>query len=376
MTSHKKRVLVLGPHAESTGGIVTFQRNLMHVSNLNKNWEFVPYNISRPPKKREANHNYDAIFQQDPTRLFKATGVTGRNFFQYFRALQNIDLVQIQSSDYYSFWESAYYAVMAKQKGVPVVVRYGGAFDNFYGGSNSKIQKMIRWILRQPDGIVVQSQSWKEYFGKIVDPQKLHVIGNAIPHQAPIDRSERTNTQKPKFLFFCGQEAKRKGYFELIEAIETCEGRLELQILAANDDVRADIKKRTMTSKEIDVLLMDSFSREELKSRIYPEADVFLIPSHGEGFPNSMLEAMGASLPIIATPVGAIPEVLEEGKEGFIVELGNIEALKTSIQKLAQDHSLRLQMGAESYRTAMEQYEINTMFSRFDRLWTTVLNNR
>ena len=372
MSTSKKRVLVVGPHSESTGGIVTFQRNLMHVSNLNETWEFVPYNISRPPKNREANHNYDAIFQQDPKRLLKATGVTGRNFLQYFGVLTDIDIVQIQSSDYYSFWESAYYAIMAKQKGVPVVVRYGGAFDNFYGGSNARVQKMIRWILRQPDGIVVQSQSWKDYFSKIVDPQKLHVIGNAIPYQEEIDRSDRK--QKPKLLFFCGQEAKRKGYFELIQAVENCEGCFELQILAANDDVHADMKERTILSKDIDIILMDSFSREELRTRIYPEADVFLIPSHGEGFPNSMLEAMGASLPIIATPVGAIPEVLENGKEGFIVELGDIEALKSKIQVLALDHLLRRKMGDESYKTAMGKYEINSMFARFDRLWRNVLD--
>ena len=85
-----------------------------------------------------------------------------------------------------------------------------------------------------------------------------------------------------------------------------------------------------------------------------------------------MLEAMGASLPIIATPVGAIPEVLENGKEGFIVELGDIEALKTKIQELSQDALLRQKMGSESYRTAMEKYEINSMFSRFDRLWNQV----
>ena len=62
MSTSKKRVLVVGPHTESTGGIVTFQRNLMRISNLNETWEFVPYNISRPPKNREANHDYDAIF--------------------------------------------------------------------------------------------------------------------------------------------------------------------------------------------------------------------------------------------------------------------------------------------------------------------------
>ena len=76
-----------------------FQRNLIYVSNLHETWDFVPYNISRPPKKHQANNHYDVIFHQDPRRLLKATGITGRNFLQYFRDLRNIDLVQVQSSD-------------------------------------------------------------------------------------------------------------------------------------------------------------------------------------------------------------------------------------------------------------------------------------
>ena len=374
MNQNRKKVLVVGPQSESTGGVVTFQRNLMHVSNLNQRWDFVPYNISRPPRSREANHHYDAIFQQDPTRFFKATKVTGSNFLHYFRALQDIDMVQIQSSDYYSFWESSYYSVMAKQRGIPVVVRYGGIFDHFYEGSNPKVQKMIRWLLRQPDGIVVQSASWKEYFSTLVDPNKLHVIGNAIPFQEPIVREDRSVGQNVKFLFICGPESKRKGYFELMQAMDLCTEPLELQILAPNDDVRADLEKRTKKSPHINIVLMESRSREELKSEIYPQADVFVIPSHGEGFPNSMLEAMGASLPIVATPVGAIPEVIENGKQGFVVELGDIQALQKSIETLVRDRNMRLHMGKESYQTAMNKYEINAMFSRFEKVWTDILN--
>ena len=54
--------------------------------------------------------------------------------------------------------------------------------------------------------------------------------------------------------------------------------------LAPNDDVRADLAKRVIQSKQIDVVQMEPRSREELRSRFTPQADVFVIPSHGEGF--------------------------------------------------------------------------------------------
>ena len=56
--------------------------------------------------------------------------------------------------------------------------------------------------------------------------------------------------------------------------------------------------------------------------------------------------------------------------------MGDVEALQKKVQELAQDPLLRQKMGVESYKTAMEKYEINSMFSRFDRLWNQVVNLR
>ena len=202
----RPKVLVVGPYT-GAGGVVTFQRNLIELSNLKQRWNFQQYNISRPAQTKESNHHYNAILQQDFLRFFKSSAITAKNFIAYFRALRHTSVVQIQSSDFYSFWESSYYALAAKRLGKPVVVRFGGVFDVFYKSNTPKVQRLITWILRQLDGIIVQSQSWKDYFSTLVSPHKLHIVGNAIPYHPPIDRSQRKTT--PQVLFICGAAAKR-----------------------------------------------------------------------------------------------------------------------------------------------------------------------
>lgn len=367
MTSLNNNVLVVGPYT-GAGGVVTFQRNLIEISDLKSRWNFTQYNIVRPPQKKESNHHYNAILQQDFSRFIKASAITAKNFLRYFHALKSIDVVQIQSSDYYSFWESAYYALVAKKYKKPVVVRYGGVFDVFYNNSSPRAQKVIRWFLQQPDAIIVQSQSWKDFFSTLLPAHKIHIVGNAIPFQPPIDRSNRE--ELPKVLFICGAEAKRKGYFELIEAVK--ELPLELIIVAPNEDVRKDMDNRNYNH----VTLLEAVPRDIMKSKLYPQADIFVIPSHGEGFPNSMLEAMAASLPIIATPVGAIPEVIQHEEQGFIVPVNNVKELRARLKQLATSKKLQQQMGKQSYQTAMEKYEINTMFARFERVWSMVIQNK
>ena len=75
-------------------------------------------------------------------------------------------------------------------------------------------------------------------------------------------------------------------------------------------------------------------------------ADAFVLPSYNEGLPMSLLEAMAAGLPVLSTPVGGIPEVVEHGVNGLIAEAGNIRSIADSMLALADDADRRTRLGA------------------------------
>ncbi len=86
-------------------------------------------------------------------------------------------------------------------------------------------------------------------------------------------------------------------------------------------------------------------------------SDVFVIPSDYEGGPLTLFEAMRLGLPCVSTPVGLVPEAIEEGKTGFLFPPGNVEALKESLRPLLQDESLRRRIG-EAARVSSERWDM------------------
>jgi len=365
---NNKRVLVVGPW-RAAGGVHTFMRNLCLHSNLKEKWSFHQFNISRPPKTVSDNHQY-TFFQSDPTRLFKSLVVTGKNALRYPMNVSKVDILQIQSSDYYSFWESMAYAKIAKAFKKPVVVRFGGAFNHFYDASSNRQQAMIRKALLIPDAIIVQSTSWKTYFTQFVDPSFLNIIPNAVPQPPPLlDRGQRTLPLTA--LFICTNDAKRKGIDTVLKAIPTLQQQVRFVFLAVNDSVRKLVDDAGLTNA---IEMHDPVPRKRMKEEFYPRADILLLPSHAEGFPNSMLEAMAAGLPIITTPVGAIPDVLTPQVHGFLNDPNDFEALIRDVQFLIDNPIERLKMGLQCYQLVSSTYELDTVFSRFDRIWNQLLS--
>ena len=179
------------------------------------------------------------------------------------------------------------------------------------------------------------------------------------------------NKKDVRALFICTMEAKRKGVEAVLKAAPALRGKVKLVFVAASQELMERVKKMGLD----DVIeLHQSVSRDVMRDRFYRESEIFLIPSHSEGFPNSMLEAMAAGLPVVGSPAGAIPEVITEGVNGFLNPAGDAEGLERDILKLAADPGLRKKMGQANLDLIHRAYEINTVFSMFDQVWTKAIS--
>jgi L-malate glycosyltransferase len=103
-------------------------------------------------------------------------------------------------------------------------------------------------------------------------------------------------------------------------------------------------------------------------------ADVFLMPSQTESFGLAALEAMACEVPVIASRVGGLPEVVREGETGYLVPLGDVQAMADCATRLFNDANLRRQMGARGRSIAVDEFTTQRIIPQYVEMYERVLN--
>jgi len=101
-------------------------------------------------------------------------------------------------------------------------------------------------------------------------------------------------------------------------------------------------------------------------------ADIFVLSSDYEGNPLSVIEAMAAGLPIVSTAVGGVPELLQNGKEGFIVQPGNADGISEAMVTLLKDSDLSRTMGRAAALRAKAKFDVSSMVRAYEELYEEV----
>lgn len=189
--------------------------------------------------------------------------------------------------------------------------------------------------------------------------------GAVVPNGIDLDRFhppgvEERNTARQKLgisssdvaVLCVGTALARKGWPELLSALGNL-GRDDVLLLAACSgqgdlDIRAERDRKASRVRLIDRYDIDA---EELRT-LYFAADVFCLPSHGEGMSNAVLEALACGLPVVTTPVGGHREVIDDGIEGVFTPVGDVSALMGVLRDLLDDPERRAAMGTAASRRA------------------------
>ena len=202
--------------------------------------------------------------------------------------------------------------------------------------------------------------------------KKLELVPNGIITDrletglAPLDGSIQT-------VFFLGWGIPTKGLDELVDAWnEVSQPDWELVVSGPIDDqYRGDLLRRANAPSKI--TFTGEVSHAEGEARML-KSEIFVLPSHTEGFPYVILEAMAAGRAIVATRVGAIPEMLDEVSSnpcGLLVEPKCSKLLAQALFRLIRSPELRREFGFRARDRVKKCYEAKFVFQRYTELWST-----
>jgi glycosyltransferase involved in cell wall biosynthesis len=367
----RPRVMLVGPWKWTTGGVTTFMNNVAG-SSLAEQFEFVRFNIARPPKRNVTdNYGYGAILKGGMGRLILGALITLWHIatFPWVLLARRPDVVQVQSSDFQVFWECALYVRMARLLRVPVLMRLGGAFDHFYSVSSPRARAMIRRVLLWPDRLIVQSQYWRRTVEGLGRIDGIIVLSNSVPDSL-VETAPTPRNEQPQCFFAAGSEAVRKGFDEIIDAMRLLRAQgnnVRLHIVASS----ADLDRRIAEAGLGGAVTSEGFLSHGAILAAMRRAQIFLLPSRAEGFPNALIEAMALGLAPIVTPVGAIPEIVE-GTGAPVVPINDARALAEAINRLSSDSVLCSQIGEASRETVKSRYAHGAVMPVLAAAWQTV----
>nr|MBA3439134.1 glycosyltransferase [Pyrinomonadaceae bacterium] len=108
-------------------------------------------------------------------------------------------------------------------------------------------------------------------------------------------------------------------------------------------------------------------------ARYLSAADVLLLPSDHESFGLAALEAMACEVPVVASRVGGVPEVVTDGETGYLSEVGDVEKMSTDAARLLEDKDLRREMGRLARLSAIERYSTDLIIPKYVEFYEHIL---
>lgn len=164
------------------------------------------------------------------------------------------------------------------------------------------------------------------------------------------DESRRQSADGARILFV-GGDFERKGGDTVISLARRREFK-NCEFLLVT---KADIPSAPANVKLFSSIAPNSRQLVEL----YRSADIFFMPTRADFSPNALCEAMAAGLPVVSSSIGAIPEIVQHGKTGFLNEPGDLEGFAGSLLTLLRDPGCRTRMGSAGQRVAEEQFNLD-----------------
>ena len=309
-----------------------------------------------------------------PPSFIVRLAYAAKRFFKFAARLERNkpDAVLLFTSAGASLVEKGMMSWYSRVRGRPALLfPRGGAIINSCSTSRL-VRLLVKTAFRGASKILCQGSAWQEFAVGACgfDKSDAPIVRNwtASDEFLSIGRQRILDARKGALrLLFVGWVERGKGVLELIEACHILVHKMNKEIVVnlvggghAVPEVQHLVKRYGLDDR---VRICGWADGAQLR-KYYSESDVLVLPSHAEGLPNAMIEAMAAGLAVVVTPVGNIPDVINDAENGLIVPSGDPQALGAAIARLADEPELLSKVAASGYASARDRFSVEPAVER------------
>jgi glycosyltransferase involved in cell wall biosynthesis len=344
------RLIMLGTAFETRGGIAAVV-NAYRVQGLFERWpiDYVP------------THCDGGVVRKVLTALEALLRVA------FLLAKHRRVVMHVHCASRASFWRKSIFMTIAMLAKCPVILHlHGGGFARFYDVECGKLRRrIIRFFLERATRVIVLSERWRAWITRIADNRRIVCIPNPV---AAVE--ERPLSHRRNIVLFLGRLERRKGVFDLLDAIAALRAHIpDIQLVCAGDGDLGSVARYAERLGIEDAVSLPGWVGPAEKQSLMNLAAVYVLPSYAEGLPVSLLEAMAAGLPVAATEVGGIPDVVTDGVTGFLFRPGDIATLERLLHRLLHDSHLGVRIAMAARETVRMRFAPERVLAQLDELY-------
>jgi glycosyltransferase involved in cell wall biosynthesis len=255
-------------------------------------------------------------------------------------------------------------------QGKVILHLHGSEFEVFYNNRGRFLKRIIARTFEIADIVLVLSKSWQTFISSLSPNIKVIVLPNYV-EPVPISNIS-TDTNKVTFVFL-GAIGKRKGIYDLLPAFtQLLKSVPQSKLIICGDGELTKAKKMVKQlgiSKQVDFA---GWVTGDEKNHFLNIADVVILPSYNEGLPMVILEAMSLGKCVLSTKVGGIPEAIQSGENGLLIDAGNIEQLTKAMHSLCEIQT-RIALGKKGRETYIRLYSNEAVIPQLRKIYDSLL---
>jgi len=294
------------------------------------------------------------------------------DYWRFWREVPNFDLVNLNPSlGRAGLLRDGVHLLLAKVRKRKVVVFFRGWSRAAEKGIDRRWRSLFRFIFGSADGLIVLSAEFKE---------KLRTWGCSAPiwiETTTVSEEllkQVVPSQKESgwcHLLFLARIEKGKGIYAALGAQEILSQKgLRTRLTVVGEGTERKSAEEWMRKRKIPDVEFAGYLDGDRKAAVLNAADIYLFPStHGEGMPNSVLEAMAFGLPVVTTPVGGLAEFFEDGKMGIRLAGADAEEMAARLERLVEDRELRSKIGVFNFEYARKNFRASVVAKRLQSIW-------